>query len=63
MNLFRLWDVICLKELFDLFYKEFENFCHKMIDDDDTLDVQSEACLIVLGKRKELESWRRQLSQ
>ena len=52
-----------MKELFDLSYDEFENFCHKMIAGNDTLDVQLEAWLIALGKRKELESWRRQLSQ
>ena len=52
-----------MQELFDLSYEEFENFCHKMIDGNDTLDVQLETWLIALGKRKELESWRRQLSQ
>lgn len=52
-----------MQDLFDLSYEEFENFCHKMIDGNDTLDVQLETWLIALGKRKELESWRRQLSQ
>lgn len=52
-----------MKDLFDLSYEKFENFCHKMIDGHDTLDVQLETWLIALGKRNELESWRRQLSQ
>ncbi len=48
--------------LFEASYREFENFCHKMIDNRDVLDVQLEAWLIALGKRGELEAWRRQLS-
>ena len=55
--------VAYMKELFQASYGEFEGFCHKMIDRDDMLDVQLEAWLIALGKRKELESWRKQLSQ
>lgn len=47
-----------MKGLLDSSYEEFENFCHKLIDYDDTLDVQFEAWLIALGKRKELETWR-----
>lgn len=50
-----------MKELLDSSYEKFEDFCHKMIDYDDTLDVQLEAWLIALGKRKELESWRKGL--
>lgn len=52
-----------MKDLFDSSYEEFEIFCHKMIDSRDILDVQLEAWLIALGKRRELEAWRRQLSQ
>lgn len=52
-----------MKDLFDSSYEEFEVFCHKMIDSKDLLDVQLEAWLIALGKRSELEAWRRQLSQ
>lgn len=52
-----------MKGLLDSSYEEFEDFCHSMIDYDDTLDVQLEAWLIALGKRKELESWRKQLVQ
>lgn len=51
-----------MKKLLDSSYKEFENFCHKMIDYDDTLDVQLEAWLIALGKRKELDAWRHSLN-
>lgn len=51
-----------MKELFDSSYGEFEDFCHKMIDNKDILDAQLEAWLIALGKRKELECWRQQLS-
>lgn len=52
-----------MKGLLDSSYEEFEDFCHSMIEYDDTLDVQLEAWLIALGKRKELESWRNQLVQ
>ena len=47
--------------LLDSSYEEFEDFCHSMIDYDDTLDVQLEAWLIALGKRKELDAWRQGL--
>ena len=50
-----------MKELLDSSYEEFERFCHRMVDYSDTLDVQLEAWLIALGKRTELEAWRRQL--
>lgn len=50
-----------MKGLLDSSYEEFENFCHSMIDCDDTLDVQLEAWLIALGKRKELDAWRQGL--
>lgn len=52
-----------MKDLFDSSYEDFEDFSHKMLGFNDTLDVQLEAWLIALGKRKELDSWRRQLSQ
>lgn len=51
-----------MKELLDSSYEEFEDFCHSMIDYDDTLDVQLEAWLIALGKRKELDTWRHSLN-
>lgn len=51
-----------MKGLLDSSYEEFEDFCHSMIDYDDTLDVQLEAWLIALGKRKELDAWRHSLN-
>ena len=51
-----------MKGLLDSSYEEFEDFCHSMIDYDDTLDVQLEAWLIALGKRKELDAWRHNLN-
>lgn len=51
-----------MKGLLDSSYEEFEDFCHKLIDYDDTLDVQFEAWLIALGKRKELNEWRKALN-
>lgn len=51
-----------MKSLLDSSYEEFEDFCHTLIDYDDTLDVQLEAWLIALGKRKELNAWRNSLN-
>lgn len=50
-----------MKSLLDSSYEEFESFCHKMIDYDDTLDVQLEAWLISIGKRNQLDNWRKEL--
>lgn len=50
-----------MKELLDSSYKEFEDFCHSMIDYNDTLDAQLEAWLIALGKRKEIDAWKQGL--
>ena len=47
-----------MKGLLNSSYEEFEDFCHKLIGYDDTLDVQLEAWLIALGKRKELDAWK-----
>ena len=52
-----------MKSLLDSSYEAFETFCHRMIDYNNTLDVQLEAWLIALGKRNELENWRRNLSE
>ncbi|MCD7763124.1 MAG: protein kinase [Lachnospiraceae bacterium] len=52
-----------MKELLDSSYDKFEEFCHKMLDYDDTLDVQFEAWLIALGKRKELEKWKAEINE
>lgn len=51
-----------MKTLLDSSYEEFEDFCHTLIDYDDTLDAQLEAWLIALGKRKELDAWRHSLN-
>ncbi|MCD7822428.1 MAG: serine/threonine protein kinase [Oscillospiraceae bacterium] len=51
-----------MRALLDSSYEEFEDFCHSLIDYDDTLDVQLEAWLIALGKRKELDAWRHSLN-
>lgn len=51
-----------MKGLLDSSYEEFEDFCHSMIDYDDTLDVQLEAWLIALGRRKEIDAWRHSLN-
>lgn len=50
-----------MKKLLDSFYEKFEDFCHSLINYDDTLDVQLEVWLISLGKRKELDAWRKGL--
>ena len=51
-----------MKGLLDSSYEEFEDFCHSLIGYDDTLDVQLEAWLIALGKRKELDAWRHSIN-
>ena len=51
-----------LKQLLDSSYKEFEILCHRLIDNNDTLDVQFEAWIIAQGKRKELDLWKRELN-
>lgn len=51
-----------MKTLLDSSYEEFEDFCHTLIDYDDTLNVQLDAWLIALGKRKELDAWRHSLN-
>lgn len=48
-----------MKVLLESSYESFENFCNKMIDFDNTLNPQFEAWLISLGKRKEIESWKK----
>jgi len=52
-----------MKRLLEDSYDKFEDFCHRMIDYDDNLDVQLEAWLISMGKRMELENWRRNLAE
>lgn len=52
-----------MKELLRDSYDEFEDFCHRMIDYDDNLEVQFESWLLALGKQKELENWRETLKE
>lgn len=52
-----------MKELLNYSYQGFEYFCRKMIDGNSVLDPQLEAWLIALGKKREIEEWRRQLSK
>lgn len=54
---------VYMKELLDSSYEEFEDFCHSLIDYDDTLDVQLEAWLIALGKRNEIAKWKQSLNE
>lgn len=51
-----------MKELLQDSYEKFEEFCHGLIDYDDNLDPQFESWLLVLGKKKELEQWRHDLT-
>jgi len=50
-----------IEMLFNSSYEDFKNFCHLLIDYDDTIDAQFEAWLVAIGKRKELENWRHNL--
>lgn len=52
-----------MKSLLDSSEKEFEDFCHSMIDYNDNLNPQLEAWLIALGKQKELDKWKNNLSK
>lgn len=53
--------VVYMKELAESSYEAFEDFCHRMLNGRDVLDVQLEAWLTALGKRGELDGWRLQL--
>lgn len=48
-----------MKELLDVSFEKFTGFCKSIIRNDKKLDPQFEAWLIALGKREELERWRR----
>jgi hypothetical protein len=52
-----------LKGLLDESYDKFEAVCHKLIDYDDNLDVQFESWLLALGKKQELNAWRKGLKE
>ena len=51
-----------MKELLNESYEAFEKFSHTLIDYDDNLDPQFESWLMALGKEKELEQWRHDLT-
>lgn len=50
-------------KLLDSSYLKFKAFCHNLIDYDDTLNIQFEAWLIAMGKRKELDEWKKELTR
>lgn len=50
-----------LKKALDRSYDEFEKLCHDLIDYNDNLDAQFESWLLALGKKNEIEQWRRSL--
>lgn len=50
-----------LKKALDRSYDEFEKLCHDLIDYNDNLDAQFESWLLALGKKNEIEQWRKGL--
>jgi len=50
-----------MKGLLDKSYEKFQEFCHKLINYKDELDVQFECWLIALGKSSEISNWRNSL--
>jgi hypothetical protein len=44
-------------------FEKLDEFCHRLIDENGELDVQFEAWLIALGKREQLEAWRKTLER
>lgn len=50
-----------LKNTIDRSYDEFEKICHNLIDYNDNLDPQFEGWLLALGKKNEIEQWRKSL--
>ena len=48
-----------MKELIDVSYEDFAAFCNQIINKDSSLDPQFEAWLIALGRRKELDDWKK----
>lgn len=43
-------------------YGEFEDFCHSLIDYNDTLNPEFETWLLAIGKKAELDAWRANLN-
>jgi len=50
-----------MKGLLNESYDAFQEFCHKLIDYKDNLNVQFECWLVALGKSDELKKWRESL--
>ena len=50
-----------MKGLLNESYDVFQEFCHKLIDYKDNLNVQFECWLMALGKSDELKKWRESL--
>ena len=50
-----------LKNTLERSYDEFEKICHNLIDYNDNLDAQFEGWLLALGKKNEIEQWRKSL--
>ena len=51
-----------LKEKLDVSFEEFEKVCNMLIDYNDILEPQFESWLLSLGKKAELEQWRKSLN-
>ena len=50
-----------LKDLLRESYEAFQKCCHDLVDYNNNLDTQFECWLIALGKREELEQWKKTL--
>lgn len=50
-----------LKNAIERSYDDFEKICHGLIDYNDNLDAQFESWLLSLGKKAEIEKWRKSL--
>ena len=51
-----------MNDLLDDSTEAFEEFCFKLIDADNNLNEEFEAWLIALGKRRELQTWKQNLT-
>ncbi|TEB07767.1 Serine/threonine-protein kinase pkn5 [Pelotomaculum schinkii] len=47
-----------MRSQLDESFEAFESLCHKLVDYDGNLDIQLEAWLTAIGKKKELDRWR-----
>ena len=50
-----------LRELLALSYSSFEAYCESLIDESDELDAQLEAWLIAIGKKEQIDEWKKKL--